>query len=284
MIRKSSRHSAKTPSTSSASAPTRTQIEPMLTAPGKDGVQGEGDYAAARRFNDADENSSPRERWRQQRARRRQKPKPNDRRCSRPKKRANGGRRNRTGDTGRQAGGAADRRGRRRHWDDHHRFRLNSSRKPEEHRDCRVGGTRPRIAADRERTQTLTSIVIEHSGPAPRWRRPIPCKRKGRANDRYCYDRKCNAARSAAAALRGKMRWLRQSPPVRSRSTTASTIRGYVDTLNKLIAGTPLADLSLEKLIVETAGKADKVAIFNNAAQAWNHTFYWRSLRPQGWR
>ncbi len=58
--------------------------------------------------------------------------------------------------------------------------------------------------------------------------------------------------------------------------------KGYVDTLNKLIAGTPLANLSLEKLIAETAGKADKVAIFNNAAQTWNHTFYWRSLRPQG--
>jgi len=58
--------------------------------------------------------------------------------------------------------------------------------------------------------------------------------------------------------------------------------KGYVDTLNKLIAGTPLANLSLEKLITETAGKADKVAIFNNAAQSWNHTFYWRSLRPKG--
>ena len=58
--------------------------------------------------------------------------------------------------------------------------------------------------------------------------------------------------------------------------------KGYVDTLNKLIAGTPLADLSLEKLIAETAGKADKAAIFNNAAQTWNHTFYWRSLRPKG--
>jgi Fe-Mn family superoxide dismutase len=57
--------------------------------------------------------------------------------------------------------------------------------------------------------------------------------------------------------------------------------KGYVDTLNKLIAGTELANLSLEKLIAETAGKADKVAIFNNAAQAWNHTFYWRSLRPK---
>ena len=58
--------------------------------------------------------------------------------------------------------------------------------------------------------------------------------------------------------------------------------KGYVDTLNKLIAGTELANLSLEKLIAETAGKADKVAIFNNAAQTWNHTFYWRSLQPKG--
>jgi len=58
--------------------------------------------------------------------------------------------------------------------------------------------------------------------------------------------------------------------------------KGYVDTLNKLIAGTPLAGLTLEKLIAETAGRADKVAIFTNAAQTWNHSFYWRSLRPNG--
>src|ERR1700693_1322614 len=58
--------------------------------------------------------------------------------------------------------------------------------------------------------------------------------------------------------------------------------KGYVDTLNKLIAGTELANLSLEKLIAETAGKTDKVAIFNNAAQTWNHSFYWQSLRPKG--
>jgi Fe-Mn family superoxide dismutase len=58
--------------------------------------------------------------------------------------------------------------------------------------------------------------------------------------------------------------------------------QGYVDNLNKLIAGTPLAGLSLEKLITATTGQADKVAIFNNAAQAWNHSFYWRSLRPKG--
>jgi superoxide dismutase, Fe-Mn family len=58
--------------------------------------------------------------------------------------------------------------------------------------------------------------------------------------------------------------------------------KGYVDTLNKLIAGTELANHSLEELIAKTAGKTDKVAIFDNAAQTWNHTFYWRSLRAKG--
>ena len=58
--------------------------------------------------------------------------------------------------------------------------------------------------------------------------------------------------------------------------------KAYVDNLNKLIAGTPLADLSLEKVIAETAGKAEKAGIFNNAAQIWNHTFYWKSLSPKG--
>jgi len=56
----------------------------------------------------------------------------------------------------------------------------------------------------------------------------------------------------------------------------------YVDTLNELIAGKDLAGLSLAKLVVETAGKPDQAAIFNNAAQTWNHTFYWHSLRPNG--
>jgi Fe-Mn family superoxide dismutase len=58
--------------------------------------------------------------------------------------------------------------------------------------------------------------------------------------------------------------------------------KGYVDNLNKLVAGTEFADLSLENIITNTAGKADKTAIFNNASQTWNHTFYWRSLRPKG--
>src|ERR1019366_3399912 len=58
--------------------------------------------------------------------------------------------------------------------------------------------------------------------------------------------------------------------------------KGYVDNLNKLVAGTEFADLPLENIITATAGKADKNAIFNNAAQTWNHTFYWDSLKPKG--
>ena len=58
--------------------------------------------------------------------------------------------------------------------------------------------------------------------------------------------------------------------------------QGYVDTLNSLVADTPLADLSLEALVVATAGKADQVATFHNAAQAWNHDFYWHSLHADG--
>src|SRR5512141_2867743 len=58
--------------------------------------------------------------------------------------------------------------------------------------------------------------------------------------------------------------------------------KGYVDNLNKLIAGTEYADLSLEKIITSTIGKPEKIALFNNAAQAWNHTFYWNSMKPNG--
>jgi superoxide dismutase, Fe-Mn family len=56
--------------------------------------------------------------------------------------------------------------------------------------------------------------------------------------------------------------------------------QGYVTTLNTLIAGTHYAGLSLEKIICESYNK--DTAIFNNAAQAYNHALYWRSMRPQG--
>jgi Fe-Mn family superoxide dismutase len=58
--------------------------------------------------------------------------------------------------------------------------------------------------------------------------------------------------------------------------------KGYMDQLNRLIAGTEYAGMPLEKIIESTAGQAAKTAIFHNAAQFWNHTFYWQSLRPKG--
>jgi Fe-Mn family superoxide dismutase len=58
--------------------------------------------------------------------------------------------------------------------------------------------------------------------------------------------------------------------------------KAYVDNLNKLVAGTDLADTPLEKVIAATAGKPDKAGLFNNAAQIWNHTFFWNSLQPNG--
>jgi superoxide dismutase, Fe-Mn family len=58
--------------------------------------------------------------------------------------------------------------------------------------------------------------------------------------------------------------------------------KGYIDNLNKLITNTEFADLALEKIIAATAGKPDKTAIFNNAAQSWNHAFYWQCLKPNG--
>lgn len=51
----------------------------------------------------------------------------------------------------------------------------------------------------------------------------------------------------------------------------------YVDNLNKLVAGTPNENKSLEELVKTTEG-----GIFNNAAQVWNHTFYWYCMKPKG--
>ncbi len=58
--------------------------------------------------------------------------------------------------------------------------------------------------------------------------------------------------------------------------------KAYVDNLNNLAKGTAYEGAALEKVIAESTGKADQVAIFNNAAQIWNHTFYWNSLKPNG--
>ncbi|MGB7482364.1 MAG: superoxide dismutase [Fe] [Castellaniella sp.] len=53
--------------------------------------------------------------------------------------------------------------------------------------------------------------------------------------------------------------------------------QAYVTNLNKAIEGTELASLSLEDVIRKSSG-----GVFNNAAQVWNHSFYWNSLSPKG--
>ena len=58
--------------------------------------------------------------------------------------------------------------------------------------------------------------------------------------------------------------------------------KAYVDNLNKLVEGKDLAKLSLEAIIKQSAGNAELAGVFNNAAQVWNHTFYWNSLKPNG--
>lgn len=57
--------------------------------------------------------------------------------------------------------------------------------------------------------------------------------------------------------------------------------KGYVDKLNELVKNTPFAEMTLDEIVAETAGDEENEKIFNNAAQVWNHTFYWHSLSPK---
>ncbi len=58
--------------------------------------------------------------------------------------------------------------------------------------------------------------------------------------------------------------------------------KGYVDTLNTLVKEKKLPPVTLEELIKLSAKTPDLKVVFNNAAQDWNHTFYWLSMKPQG--
>lgn len=56
----------------------------------------------------------------------------------------------------------------------------------------------------------------------------------------------------------------------------------YIKKYNDAVTGTPYDDQKIEDVIVATADDPEKTAIFNNGAQAWNHSFYWNSLSPSG--
>jgi Fe-Mn family superoxide dismutase len=58
--------------------------------------------------------------------------------------------------------------------------------------------------------------------------------------------------------------------------------QAYIDALNKAIDDTEFQAMPLRAIIQSTAGKSGQASIFNNAAQTWNHAFYWDSLTPQG--
>ena len=58
--------------------------------------------------------------------------------------------------------------------------------------------------------------------------------------------------------------------------------KAYVDNLNKLLPGSPFEDQTLEKIIRATASDVGKAGFFNNAAQVWNHTFFWHCMAPNG--
>ena len=58
--------------------------------------------------------------------------------------------------------------------------------------------------------------------------------------------------------------------------------QGYVNKVNAMIAGTEFEKASLQEIIMGTAGKADQSSLFNNAAQVFNHSFYWKSMKPGG--
>ncbi len=58
--------------------------------------------------------------------------------------------------------------------------------------------------------------------------------------------------------------------------------QGYVSKLNELVLGTEFAELKLEEIIAKTSVGRNQETLFNNAAQVWNHNFYWNSLTPEG--
>lgn len=58
--------------------------------------------------------------------------------------------------------------------------------------------------------------------------------------------------------------------------------KAYIDNLNKLIAGTQFEKMPLEEIVVKSSGKPEFSGIFNNAAQTWNHNFFWNVMKPNG--
>jgi len=58
--------------------------------------------------------------------------------------------------------------------------------------------------------------------------------------------------------------------------------RAYVDNMNKAIAGSEMENKTLEEVVISSWNSGNPTPVFNNAAQVWNHTFFWESMKPNG--
>ncbi|MDD4557241.1 MAG: superoxide dismutase [Alphaproteobacteria bacterium] len=58
--------------------------------------------------------------------------------------------------------------------------------------------------------------------------------------------------------------------------------KAYIDNLNNLIKGTKFEKMTLEEIVVSSANQPEYAGIFNNAAQAWNHNLFWKTMTPNG--
>ena len=95
---------------------------------------------------------------------------------------------------------------------------------------------------------------------------------------------------AAAQAARFPLKALPYSENALAPAISAETVsfhygkhhKSYVDNLNKAVQGTEYADWPLDKIVKATHGNPALVAIYNNAAQVWNHEFYWHSMGPKG--
>lgn len=103
---------------------------------------------------------------------------------------------------------------------------------------------------------------------------------------RQCCTRKASPTITAKLELKPPPYPLNALEPHMSRETLeyhwGKHHRGYVDNLNKQIVGTELEELSLEDIVISSYNKGDILPPFNNAAQIWNHDFFWESMKPSG--
>ncbi|CAH1430743.1 unnamed protein product [Lactuca virosa] len=109
---------------------------------------------------------------------------------------------------------------------------------------------------------------------------------QGPQRQRRCTSRSVHRKISASVNLKPPPYPLHALEPHMSKETLeyhwGKHHRAYVDNLNKQIEGTELDEMTLESIISTSYNKGDVLPAFNNAAQVWNHEFFWESMKPNG--